>query len=156
MNFSKGSDFIKIGKVSSINPQNCTARVLFEDEQNLVSYDLPIIVPFTLADKAYYMPKINERVLCVFLDNKRSQGYILGSFYAKNRLPPFQDENVSYIKYEDGTTVKYDKSSKTLDIDCVGDVNLNAKGEMKINSTGTLIINSDTSIKVTAPKIDLN
>ncbi len=118
---------IKIGKISSINPKTCTAKVIFEDEQNIVTKDLPIMVPFTLADKAYYMPKVNERVLCVFTNNSRSQGFILGSFYAQNREPTIQDSNVVYIQFEDGTSIKYDKNTKALDIDCVGEVTISAK-----------------------------
>ena len=33
---------IKIGEVSSIDPAKCTARVVFDDEDSIVSYDLPV------------------------------------------------------------------------------------------------------------------
>ena len=32
-------DNFKIGEVSSINPARCTARVIFDDENSMVSYD---------------------------------------------------------------------------------------------------------------------
>ena len=36
-------DLIKIGEVSSVDPEKCTARVVFDDEDSLVSYDLQIL-----------------------------------------------------------------------------------------------------------------
>ena len=58
---------IRIGTVSSINPKDHTARIVFEDEGHNVSYDLPIIVPNTYDNSDYHMPDINEDVLCLFL-----------------------------------------------------------------------------------------
>ena len=69
---------IKVGKVSSVNEKKGTARVLFPDRQNSVSGDLFIVVPFTLSGKVYYMPEINERVVCIYDENVT--GFIVGSF----------------------------------------------------------------------------
>ena len=42
------NDLIRIGEVSSINPEKCTARVVFDDDDSIVSYDLPILPRNTL------------------------------------------------------------------------------------------------------------
>lgn len=117
---------VKIGKVSSIDEKRGTARVLFTDRENSVSGDLPVIVPFTLSGKVYYMPVINERVVCVY--DESGEGFILGSFYADNRLPSQGDKNKSYIDFNDGTVMMYDKKEKILDIICgEGEINIIGK-----------------------------
>lgn len=116
---------IKIGKISSIDEKKCTAKVVFPDMQNYVSGDMNIIVPFTLKAKAYYMPEIGERVLCITNDN---EGFILGSFFAENRLPPDGDKDKAYIDFGDGTVVRYDKKEKLLEIICENG-NIKIKGK---------------------------
>ena len=39
----KLNDLIRIGEVSSINPAKGTARVVFDDDDGTVSFDLPIL-----------------------------------------------------------------------------------------------------------------
>lgn len=102
---------IRIGKVTTINNSKGTAKVYFEDT-GLVSTDLPIIVPFSLTDKIYYMPKINEVVLCAFTDD--TNGFILGSFYANTRETPYSDNNIFGVKFDDTAEVRYDKNKKEL------------------------------------------
>ena len=177
---------IRIGKVSSIDEDACTAKVLFEDRDNVVSYDFPMIVPLTLQDKYYYMPHLEERVLCVLLPNAPSKGFILGSYYCDKRIPEYKDKNKVYVEFEDKTLVEYDKkehklkihipehsetetsievvSESDIDIKCNSniiveaekDINITAAQSINIKSTGAITIESDTSITMTAPRIDIN
>ena len=78
----------KIGIVSSIDRKKCTAKVYFEDLDNSVSYDLKVLVHNTLNKKDYWMPDVNEAVLCAFLGNGIETGFILGSFYSEEDKPP--------------------------------------------------------------------
>ncbi len=117
---------IKVGRVSSVNEKKGTARVLFPDRQNSVSGDLFILVPFTLSGKVYYMPEVNERVVCIFDDC--GTGFIMGSFYSDNRLPPRGDKNMAYVDFNDGTVLRYDKKEKIFDIMCgQGEINIVGK-----------------------------
>ena len=54
---------IRSGRISSINPKNGTARVVFADKDNLVSYDLPVLQRSTLKNKDYGMPDVGESVV---------------------------------------------------------------------------------------------
>jgi len=112
----KHSDLFRVGKVSSIDYEKCTAQVVFEDRHDLVSGDLHIIVPLTLKDHAYYMPDLEERVLCIFDPSAPTKGYIVGSFYADTRLPPIQNKDKRYIKFEDETLIEYDRDIHKLTI----------------------------------------
>lgn len=75
-------DNFKIGEVSSINPVKCTARVIFDDENSMVTYDLPVMQRNSLGNRDYQMPDIGEDVLCLFRSDGFEDGVIIGSFYA--------------------------------------------------------------------------
>lgn len=149
-------DLVRVGKVSSIDPKNMTARVVFEDKDNMVSDDFSIIVPFTKKDKFYSMPTINEQVLCVMLPNGTSNGYIVGSIYNEEDIPPISNKDKFHIKFEDETTIEYDKKTHTLKVDCKGDINLFTTGKCNIKSKlyvdgdikakGSIIANSEETI----------
>jgi len=164
----KFSDCIRIGKVSSINPDRCTAQVTFEDRDDIVSGDLFITVPFTLKDKAYYMPSVGERVRVLFDPDAPSKGCILGSYYADTRTPPIADENKAYINFEDGTLIEYDKKQHTLTINVpesgetsinivtASKINIDSSGDININSSGNIKVDAANNISMTAPMISLN
>ena len=106
--------FIKIGEVSSINPAMGTARVVFDDEDSVVSYDLPVLQTNTFANKDYAMPDVGEDVLCLFLPSGLEEGFILGSFYAGEIELPESNGNVRTVVFSDGTKISYDRALHTL------------------------------------------
>lgn len=63
---------IRIGIVSSVNPDDCTARVYYPDAGNVVSGWL-----YVLQRGDSWLPNVNDRVLCVQLQD--ADGYILGA-----------------------------------------------------------------------------
>ncbi|MBP1924588.1 phage baseplate assembly protein gpV [Sedimentibacter acidaminivorans] len=67
-------NIIKVGQVSSINFNKSSVKVTFPDKDNIVSNYLPILNP------GYYIPKIGDQVVCIFLGNGIEQGFCLGSF----------------------------------------------------------------------------
>ncbi len=64
---------IRIGKVSSVDKIKITARVIFNDLNNLVSAPLPI-----LGTPNKWLPEIGTFVVCVYLPNGESDGFIIG------------------------------------------------------------------------------
>lgn len=81
-------NLIRIGIVSSINKSKCTARVAFEDQENSISQELPILVRGTINPQDYWIPTPGEQVLCVFLPNGIEHGFVVGSFYSDLDKPP--------------------------------------------------------------------
>ena len=130
------------------------------------------------------MPAVGERVLALFHPEAQTKGCILGSYYSDNRLPPFGDENKTYVLFEDETLVEYDKAShklkikipsggeKSIDIFAESDINVETNGNINIKAAGNMTVNisgttnihtigttnitSATSVNVTAPVINLN
>lgn len=146
----------RVGRVSSINPGDGTVRVVFEDRQDMVSYDLPVIVRQSLKNKDYFMPDVGEQVLCLFLPSGNAQGFILGAFYSDEDLPPVTDQGKRHVRFEDGTSIEYDRTTHTLSINAQGTINIKASGAITI--TGNIAINGNITLTggdVTADGISL-
>ena len=60
------SDSIRIGEVVALNPVACTCRVVFDDDDSLNSYDLPVMQRCTYDNHDYQMPDIGEDVVVAF------------------------------------------------------------------------------------------
>ena len=104
-------DIFRVGKVSSVNASNCTARVTFPDKDDLVSQELPIIVIG----------------LCCFLPNASGRGmntgFILGAFYSAADPPEENNKKVRCLKVPDGSYIKFEGN---------GNVEIHATGNLKL------------------------
>ena len=84
---------IRVGVVSDIDDGDVTARVTFDDQDNVTSAKLSVIVKNTDKNADYWMPDIGEQVLCIFHPAGPQQGFILGSFYDETQKPPSNTVN---------------------------------------------------------------
>ena len=143
MNESALKNLIRVGVVSSINPLNGTARVVFHEKEGLVSGDLQIIYRTTFKNKDYQMPDIDEQVVCIFLENGLEQGFILGAVYSETDVTPANSGDKWVKKFSDGTGIEYDRSAHKLTASVNGTAEITANhttinGDVTIN--GTLIL----------------
>lgn len=133
-NFIK--NIVRIGRVSSINAAANTAKVVFTDKNELVSGELMIVNRGSMADKDYWLPDIDEQVLCLMLPNNSGQGlnagFILGSFFSAEDAPQENSADVRAVKFGDGTIVKHDRSTGNLSIKATGDISIIAGGAVTI------------------------
>lgn len=133
---------IRSGRISSINPENGTARVVFADKDNLVSYDLPVLQRSTLKNKDYGMPDIGESVVCLFQPNGIAEGFIVGAHYNEEDRPPTTDPDVRMVEFEDGTTLTVDRKAHIVKIlDSFGSYIEFAGGNITIKAAGNVYIN---------------
>ena len=158
----KYTDAIRIGKISSINPEKGTAQVTFEDRDGIVSRDLPLNFMKTLHDYYYCMPDVGERVRCFFDPEAPSRGYILGSFPADTREPPIKSKDKTYTLYKDGTLVEYDRALHTLtitipeggaqsiDIFAESDINVMTNGNVNVKAAKDITVESAQNIEIEA------
>ena len=142
----KLTDAIRVGIVSSIDPNKGTAQVTFEDRDGIVTRDLPLNFAKTLEDYYYCMPDIGERVRCFFDPEAPSRGYILGSFPSDTREPPIKNKDKTYVLYKDETLVEYDRKQHTLtleiptvgeksvDVFVASDIEVETGGEMRVSA----------------------
>lgn len=121
-------NLIRYGKVSSVEAAKCRARVVYEDRDNLVSAELPILQGFGLKNRSYMLPDVGESVVCLMVPNGQDgQGFVIGSFYHEGSEPPASNQDVSCIRFEDGTSLSYNRATHELLIECVGLIRLKGR-----------------------------
>ena len=130
------SNLIRVGTVTSLIEGDARARVVFEDRDNTESYDLLVLVKNTKDNQDYWMPDVDEQVLCLFLPIGIEQGFILGSYYTKLNPRPASSANVRKVKFKDGTVIEYDRESRRLLADVKGDIELKATGNLTASIEG--------------------
>lgn len=119
-------NLIRHGIVSSVNTEKCTARVTFPDKDNLVSAELPILQSAGVKNKYYNLVDVGDSVVCLMTPNSGDgTGFILGSFFNDKVKPPVDNQDVAMIRFQDGTTLSYDRARHELKIDCVGAIKIN-------------------------------
>lgn len=114
---------IRIGEVSSVDAAKGTARVVFDDFDGIVSYDLQVISRNTFANRDYAMPDIGEDVICIFLPTGTEAGFILGSVYAGEITPPENTINRRCVEFSDGAKFMYDRAAHVFTAN-VGDTSI--------------------------------
>ena len=72
---------LRFGVVSTVDPGAGTVTVIVPDKAGQVSEALPLI------DSIFKMPKVGEKVACVFTDEGLREGVCLGRFFAAEHLP---------------------------------------------------------------------
>ena len=107
---------IRIGRITSVDEKKHTARVQFTDRDEMVSWDLPVLVPSTVDPQDYGLPVENTDVVCVFLPNGQQQGFIIGAFYTDENPPPITDRKKYLRKFRDGTEIEADKETGNVTV----------------------------------------
>lgn len=120
---------IRVGVVKTVNETKGTARVFFPDTGSL-SGEIPIIYRGTYKNKDYWMPDVEEEVLCAFTEQK--VGFILGSLYSDEDHPPVSSRHKRHFSFSDGTKIEYDTSTSTLYIEAVGPITIKAQGDIHV------------------------
>lgn len=153
---------IKIGEISSIDPAKCTARVVFDDEDSIVSFDLPVLQRNSLKNHDYAMPDVGEDAIVLFFVEGQEDGVILGSIYAGEVTPPESTENRRTVVFDDDTRVCYDRAEHKLTVTIEGtevvfnrqDGSITVPNAVTINCT-TATVNASSGITLDTPKTDV-
>ena len=128
---------IRVGTVSSVNPAAGTVRVAFAAQDDMVTYELPVITRGSKNNKDYWLPDVDEQVLCLFLPNVSGRGvcdgFVIGTFYSSVDAPVENSGDVHAVKYGDGTIIKHDRRTGKLTINATGDIDIIAGGKITIN-----------------------
>ena len=158
----RAPSLIKLGEISSIDPGRGTARVVFDDEMGLVSYDLPVLQRNTLKNHDFAMPDIGEDAIVLFFGEGQEDGVIIGSIYAGEVTPPESTENRRTVVFDDDTRVCYDRQEHKLTVTIEGteivfnrqDGSITVPNAVTINCT-TATVNASSSVTLNTPKTDI-
>lgn len=158
----RAPSLIKLGEISSIDPGRGTARVVFDDEDGLVSYDLPVLQRNTLKNRDFAMPDIGEDAIVLFFGEGQEDGVIIGSIYAGEVTPPESTEDRRTVVFDDDTRVCYDRQEHKLTVTIEGteivfnrqDGSITVPNAVTINCT-TATVNASSSVTLDTPKTDI-
>ena len=120
-------NFIRMGRVSTTNPEKMTVKVVFEDKDNMVSDELPVLVQGSSRNRHYWLPDVGEQVCCLMLPNGHNAGICLGSYYSESDPPNANSQEVRRIDFGDGSYMQFDRATGSLDISCTGEIRVNGK-----------------------------
>lgn len=146
---------VVVGRVVDRDATTATVRVALGGADNLVSYWLPVLVHKTLNDQAYWMPDLDEHVVCL-VDARAEWGVVLGAIYSEPTPPPIASVDRAFLRFSDGTEIEYDRAAHRLravlvaegaDVEIVtaravtvtavgGDVTLNVAAEQHVHVGG--------------------
>jgi phage baseplate assembly protein V len=101
-------NLIRIGTVSSVNYKEGKLRVCFEDQDKIVTDELPML------SFEYEMPDVGEPVLCLFLGNGITNGFCLGRYYYDGDPPMQWGQNIYFKRFLKDATQRYDSTAKTM------------------------------------------
>ena len=144
-------NLVKVAVVKTYKPETHTAVVQFKDHDEILSKELPILTPFTQNNKAYFPLAENQKVIVLFLPTgENTDGFIIGTLFDKDNPPPVKDRNKFHIKFEDGTTIEYDKNTHKLKAVVNGDIEITANNTNITTVTthnGDVVVNGGLIVK---------
>ena len=122
-------NIVRRGIVSAVYPERHSARVTFEDKDNVVSAELPILTSYASKNNLYHLPDVGEQVICLQeeSDAQEGDGVIIGSIYSDVNKPKVSSQDKFRLDFEGGSYIEFDRSSGDLQINCTGNVTIKAK-----------------------------
>lgn len=138
----------QVGRVVERDPATCRVKVAFDAADAVTSWWLPVIQGKTHADQVYWLPDVDEHVVCL-LDEYWEHGVVLGAIYSASDSPPVTGVDLWHVRFKDGTSIEYDRAAHQLRIDVRGasaDVVVTAERNVRVEAGG------DVSLEVTAGK----
>ena len=130
----KMEEFIFIGIVSSYGKPPGTVIVRRPDKDDRTTAELYVASRCTHLTKDYWMPDIDDQVLCILTPNPSGKGpgagYVIGAIYSEADPPAESDTNTRSVRYKDGSYI--------------------------VNKSGEMEIHASKSLTITAPIININ
>lgn len=133
------ASLLKFGIVRESRPG--FARVALLDMDDLKTMWLPILYPKTQDDQAVWTFDQGEHV-ALLLDARCEDGVILGAIYSDQDTPPITDSNQFYIRFKDGATLHYDRSSHVLSVKGVEKLIVESKVSIELHAAASVKIDT--------------
>ncbi|WP_302360352.1 phage baseplate assembly protein V [uncultured Megasphaera sp.] len=134
--FSALRRIIRIGNVSSVNPEKMTCRVVFRDMDDAVSDELPLLNTGSAYCRDYWLPVVNEQVVCLMFPNSggtgNSAGIVLGSFFNEVDEPIKTGTGIRRIDFGDGSYMEHDSNTGNMTVQATGTITIKG-ATVKIN-----------------------
>lgn len=106
----------RVGVVQEQDAALARVRVTFADYDQLRSWWLPLVVPKTQNDKAYWIPDLGEQVVCL-MDAHDEAGAVLGAIYSSADATPVNSADKWHLGFKDGAAFEYDRAAHVLSLE---------------------------------------
>lgn len=113
------------GIVKQLDPAKARVKVVLPDEDQVLTDWLPVLLPFALGAKAYWLPRLESQVV-VLLDEHGEDGVVMGALYSQADPVPISAAKTLYIEAEDGTKVSIDPVAHLVTVDTPGTIQAKA------------------------------
>ena len=142
-------NYLRIGKISSFNYPNGTARITYEDKDGSTTTEMPFF------SWQYWMPKVGDQVLVAHLSTGTCAAVILGPVWHDGHRPHEGFEGLYRREYSNQrglASERYDAKTKAYNQSVTGTMEVDATDSWKLDVGGTAIqFKSDGTITVIAP-----
>ncbi|WP_067096182.1 phage baseplate assembly protein V [Marinomonas atlantica] len=143
------ANMIRRGTIHSVDFESNPPLVKVEYKKDVISGWLPWVAG-RVGHAATWEPiKVGEPVLILSESGEMSAGVVLPSFPSIEMSLPDNKATTHVTRYEDGTTVTYDREAHKLTVDVVGSVHLEADDKISVQCKKATV-NADQTIKITA------
>lgn len=143
------ANMIRRGTIHSVDFDAVPPRVRVEYAKEVVSGWLPWVAGRTGHAASWEPIKVGESVLILSESGELSAGVVVPSISTIEMVLPDNKASTHVTRYEDGTTVTYDREAHKLTVDVVGPVHLEADEKISVQCKEATV-NADQTIKVTA------
>lgn len=104
-------DLIRIGRISSVNYKDGTAKVVYNDKDDMVTGELPLLA------SEYKMPKADDLVLVLHLKKSRSKGVIIGQIYSDQLRPKINGKDKYFKSLTEKVALTVENGKLTIEAD---------------------------------------
>jgi hypothetical protein len=130
----------RVGKISSINYKDGTARVTYDDQDGNTTPEIPFMA------SEYLMPKIGDPVLVMHRQNGGASALILGRFWHDDNRPETYGEGIYRKEFanEQGVAgMTYEAKTDTLTIQAGGCTLKMTGGKLTITAPSGVVASGD-------------
>jgi phage baseplate assembly protein V len=152
----KVAGMFRVGLVKTQDVNNARVRVAFPDRDQMTSWWLPVVMPKTQTDKAYWLPDVGEQVVCM-MDERDEDGAVLGAIYSEIDTTPVQSPDKVHWSFKDGSSIEYDRAAHSLNCSLPNatvtiaangaTIAIDGSGNVLITSGGQILLGGHSAIK---------
>ena len=152
-------DTNRMGKISAVNYENGTVRVVYHDRDDCVTKEIPMAV----FNNEYHMPSVGDHVQVTHMPNGSSQAYVVGDYWNKTHKPPdgagkgvrrkdfSRSQGKAYWQYNDPE----EGGDGNFTWNTEGDYALKSDGEISIKGAGSVKVESDGTVTIKGGSLEL-
>lgn len=142
------------GIITDRDKDTVQVRVKFP-ETGLTSNWLKVLVPLAKESQCFYLPRINEQVICL-MDENMEDGVVIGAVYTKTQVSPTvpDTDSVGWL-FEPNTYAYYYAADNKLGA-TVGNASVEVENNTAtMDAAGCIIEAKNTGVKISTPAENL-